>query len=166
MAVLCLIFLAGVAVFVIPTLDSFRERSDQVSCMGNLREIQKLAMMFTAVSADFFPRSRGGGQNSFEVFVKSQLEMSPGLFVCPADPDHVPGKVDSDGHLGYEIVPWRPGSAGSLVAFDRAPYHKGKRNVAFLDAAVECMDEEEFQKIIEIERIRHRRGEPRGMFQR
>ena len=40
----------------------------------------------------------------------------------------------------------------SLLAFDSAPSHNGKRNVVYLDTSVETLDEAKFQELFETQR--------------
>ncbi len=160
---------AGVAV---PSLMSARARAEDVSCMSNLREIQKLAMITADMSGSaFYPYSEKGSIDAFMMLVKSHEGLPPGVFRCLAARDmYEAANVDADGKFelsektcSYELVPWKVGLGGpidALLAFDRTPCHRGSRNVIFAGGNVEEMDEAEFQKKLVAERERFAKPAP------
>ena len=54
-----------------------------------------------------------------------------------------------DHNCSYTWVPWRLSLVDgvSLLLFDRAPHHKGGRNVAYTDGSIQFLSEEEFQTL-------------------
>jgi prepilin-type processing-associated H-X9-DG protein len=124
--------------------------------MSNLREIQKLGMMYADFSASHtYPWSKDGGIAALEMLNRTTEGLRPILFICPRS-GLEPAEVDGDGkfrldseHSSYELVPWRisPNDpASSLVAFDRQPWHDGRRHAIFADGSVESLRESVFQE--------------------
>ncbi len=160
---------AGVAV---PSLMSAREAANDVVCANNLREIYKLGVIYADSSgARFFPFSPEGSLSAFRILANARESVSPRLFVCPRSfGSEEPAEVDGEGrfHLeaancSYELssrklAPSDPGNI--MLAFDRSPCHKGRRNVVFLDGSVQLVDEAEFQVKLQAERDRRSKDSP------
>jgi hypothetical protein len=137
-------------------------KANIVKCQANLREIAKLGILYAdAGEGRFFPHSRTGGITSLQLLLNHSEGLKPTLFICPQT-IHEPAEVGSDGKFlldedtcSYEMTPWlikATDPPDTIVAFDRAPYHEGKRNVVHLDSSVGSMTEETFQEKLEADR--------------
>jgi len=155
---------AVVAGFLVPTVMKARGRADTVRCAANLREIQKLGMMYAdSAGTRYYPHSTKGSIADLQILVSYNDGLRPELFICPSS-GQKPAGVDRNGkfqldgdHCSYELVPWRISNSGppdAIVAFDRAPYHEGGRIVAYLDSSIEFVKEEEFQQRLAAQRAR------------
>jgi prepilin-type processing-associated H-X9-DG protein len=171
--VIALIIVGGILFFVLPVLAGFliptlmrpRGKADVVRCQSNLREIQKLGMMYAdTANHRFYPSSPKGGIGALQVIVDEFQGLKPSMFICGEDTRHEPaelidGKFQLDEkHSSYEMVPWRLSPSDppdSVVAFDREPWHKGGRNVVFVDNSIEFMMDEDFKRAYEKDRQRY-----------
>jgi hypothetical protein len=169
LSILLVPVISVVAGFLVPTMmmRSGPSRANVVRCQSNLREIQKLGMLFADTGNNrFYPWSEKGGIASLQVLVDSTEGLRPGMFICPAsrqEPLEVEGRkfqLDPE-HSSYEMVPWRLSPSDppdSIVVFDRQPWHHSQgqrgRNMVFIDNSVEFVDEVQFQKAYEKDRKR------------
>ena len=174
LSVILIPVISVMAGFLIPTLMKARGKADIVKCQSNLREIQKLGMMYADTAGHrYYPWSEKGGIASLQVLVDSTEGLKPSMFVCPASRNDemaevVDGKFQLDAaHCSYEMVPWRlspTDDADSLVAFDREARHQSQgrmgRNVVHLDNSVEFMTEDKFEEAYEQDR-KHYEGRKR-----
>lgn len=149
-----------IAGFLIPTLMSARGRADQVKCQSNLREIQKLGMMFAdSAGTRFYPIARGtspAAHESINVLIRANDGLRPVMFVCPTWRDGVEAEVvDTDNNkftldemnCSYTWPKRRVSAsdpANTAVSCDKFVYsednkngHQKGRNVVYLDSSVE-----------------------------
>ncbi len=145
--------IAGV---LIPTLMSARGRADQVACQSNLRELQKLGMIYADSSGTrFFPLAKGGNpaaHESLQLLVDKNEGLSPKMFVCRTWRDGEAEMVDEKFQLSESTCSYTwpkrklspsdkatiPLSCDKFVYSDDAPNgHKGGRNVVYLSGNVE-----------------------------
>jgi prepilin-type processing-associated H-X9-DG protein len=150
-AVLVLIVVGLLLLHSRPTWDG-----THTSCAQNLREIQRLGMLYAEMN-HLFPCSETGGIATLQVLLDTaNQEVSPARFICPASRLE-PAMMDAGGkfrldrdHCSYEMVPWKvfPSDAvDSLLAFDRTPCHSEGRNVVFLDGTLEFLQEAKFHEV-------------------
>jgi prepilin-type N-terminal cleavage/methylation domain-containing protein/prepilin-type processing-associated H-X9-DG protein len=146
-----------IAGFLIPTLMSARGKADQVKCQSNLREIQKLGMMYAdSAGTRFYPIGKGtspAAHESLNVLIRGSEGLKPIMFVCPTWREGEPAEVvDSKFQLeenscSYTWTKKRvspsdpPDTAVSCDKFvysdDNKNGHQKGRNVVFLDSSVE-----------------------------
>jgi len=73
--------------FLIPTIMKARGRADEVRCQSNLRELQKLGMMYAdGAGTRFYPLAKGSNppaHDSLNVLVRFHEGLKPELFICP-----------------------------------------------------------------------------------
>jgi len=91
-------------------------------------------------------RDQNGGQNppSLEALTET-VDLSPWLLVCPGS--GVPFGESSYKYRGGDLD--NNASAELIVAYDKKPWHKGRRNVLFADGSVQRFKEEVFEKTID-----------------
>ena len=152
-----------IAGFLIPTLMSARGRADQVRCQSNLREIQRLGMLYADVPGNrFYPI--GKGQNppaheSMNVMLKgNEGSLKPNLFICPTWRDGE-AEMDADGKFTLEestcAYTWSkkklspsdpatmPLSCDKFVkTAEQFNGHPDGRNVVYLDGSVDWIKTE------------------------
>ena len=147
-----------IAGFLIPTLMKARGRADEVSCQNNLRELQRLGMLFADIPGNrFYPI--GHGQNppaheSLNVLITANHgTLKPALFVCRTWRGD-PAVADADNNFQLEeencsytwpkkkVSPSDPSNTAlSCDKYVRTPDqnqgHEGGREVVFLDSSVD-----------------------------
>jgi prepilin-type N-terminal cleavage/methylation domain-containing protein/prepilin-type processing-associated H-X9-DG protein len=151
-----------IAGFLIPTLMRARGRADTVKCQSNLREIQKLGMMYADSSGTrFYPFGKGKNplaHESLNVLIKDNPGLKPTMFVCPTWRDGDPAEsVDSkftleENNCSYtwpknKVSPSdSPDTAVSSDKYvqseDNKNGHQNGMNVVFLDNSVEWVKAE------------------------
>jgi len=106
-------------------------------CEDNLKAIYDSLLQWREAHAGAFPKSlsdlaEAGG-------------LSPWLLVCPAEGSAI-------GSCSYV---WRGGDLGDdadgemILAYDKTPCHKGRRNILFADGRMERHPEAKFDKLLE-----------------
>ncbi len=146
-----------IAGFLIPTLMSARGRADQVKCQSNLREIQKLGMMYAdSAGTRFYPLARGTNppaHESLNILIRNNDGLRPIMFVCPTwregeAAEVVDGRFTLDEASCSYTWPKRRVSpsdpANTAVSCDKFVWsqeqqsgHQKGRNVVYLDSSVE-----------------------------
>jgi hypothetical protein len=139
-----------------------RTNEARVECHSCLHEIYRLGMIHAKGSENgFFPSSSHGGTAALQVLVDENQGLHPELFIClasgmnPAQPSDGGRFQLDDRTCSFETVPWPipvDSPVKSLLAFDRAPYHSGWRNVVFSDGATEAIEEKRFQQVLALEK--------------
>ncbi len=128
----------------------------QVACQSNLRELQKLAVIYAdTVGKGFLPLAEGPNppaHASLNLLLKSNDGLSPKMFLCREWREGVAEVVDdkfvlSDDTCAYTWIsrplrwndnPKTPISCDKFVYSEATPSgHKGGRNVVYLDGTVE-----------------------------
>jgi prepilin-type N-terminal cleavage/methylation domain-containing protein/prepilin-type processing-associated H-X9-DG protein len=155
-----------IAGFLIPTLMKARGKADEVKCQSNLRELQRLGMIFADSGGNrFYPLAKGtapAAHESLNMLIKSNEGLKPKLFLCPTFRED-PAETDADGRftldentcsytwskkrLSPSDPPNTPLSCDKEVrGKDQANGHPEGRNVVFLDGSVELMKVEPGQE--------------------
>ena len=151
-----------IAGFLIPTLMSARGRADQVKCQSNLREIQKLGMMFAdSGGTRFYPLARGTNppaHESLNILIRNNDGLRPVMFICPTWREGEPAEVVDnkftldEASCSYtwpkkRVSPSDP--ANTSVSCDKFVWaednkngHQKGRNVVYLDSSVEFVSVE------------------------
>ena len=86
--------------------------------------------------------NRGRNPPSFKVLLSEADELTAWQFICPVGPEpigrtsYVYRGADLDCHASAEMI----------LAYDRSPVHKGRRNVLFADGRVTRPTEVDFEK--------------------
>lgn len=145
--------IAGV---LIPTLMSARGRADLVACQSNLRELQKLGMIYADSSGTrFYPLAKGSSpqaHESLQLIVNQSEGLNPKMFTCATWRDGAAEVVDEKFQLSENTCSYTwpkrrlspsdkatlPLSCDKYVYTDDLPNgHKGRRNVVYLGGNVE-----------------------------
>ncbi len=151
-----------IAGFLIPTLMSARGKADIVRCKSNLREIQRLGMMYAdSAGTRFYPLARGStpaAHESLNVLIRYSEGLKPALFVCPSwrlgEAEVVDGRFTlEDSTCSYTWPKMRISNsdpADSPISSDKYVFseedrngHQRGRNVVFLDNSVEWINTEQ-----------------------
>ncbi len=146
-----------IAGFLIPTLMKARGRADEVKCQSNLRELQRLGMIYADSGGNrFYPMARGTNPQAFEslnVLIRANEGLKPQLFMCPTWRED-PAVADADGKFTLDeatcsyawprkrLSPSDP--ANTPLSCDKEVRgketmngHPDGRNVVYLDGSVE-----------------------------
>ena len=93
-----------IAGFLIPTLMKARGKADEVKCQSNLRELQRLGMIYADSGGNrFYPLAKGTAPQAHEslmMLVRANEGLKPKLFMCPTCREE-PAEVDADGKFIY-----------------------------------------------------------------
>ena len=127
----------GVAVMM-PALANARAEARGAVCWNNLRQIGLGMAMYTTDHEDAWP-------DSLEDLVTAGYFDSDEVFTCPVQLDSEDFGEDSVSGYEYRKPPAGAGES-CMVVYDRQPAHRGGRNVLFVDAHIEWLPEEEFQR--------------------
>ena len=149
-----------IAGFLIPTLMKARGRADEVACQSNLREIQKLGMLYADTPGNrFYPFGKGTNplaHESLNVLIKAnQGTLKPAMFICPTWKD-APADVDENGNFQLEeqncayawvkkrVSPSDPSTTPlscdkKVRGGEEQNGHQGFRQAVFLDGHVEAI---------------------------
>ncbi len=147
--------IAGV---LIPTLMSARGRADEVACQSNLRELQKLGMIYADTSGTrFYPLAKGTNpmaHESLNLLVKKCEGLKPAMFICRTWREPEAEMVDEiftldESSCSYTWPKRRlspsdkatiPLSCDKHVYSDETPNgHKGARNIVYLGGDVQLV---------------------------
>src|SRR2546422_7203039 len=145
-----------IAGFLIPTLMSARGRADTVKCQSNLREIQKLGMIYAdSAGTRFYPLGKGSNPQAHEslnVMLKFNDGLKPAMFICPTwregEAELIEGKFQLEENtcsytwpkkrLSPSDSPDTPLSCDKSVKTSEEPNgHPKGRNVVHLDGPVD-----------------------------
>lgn len=146
--------------FLIPTIMSARGRADEVACQNNLREIQKMGMMYAdSAGTRFYPIAKGTAplahESLNELIRFNDGNIKPDLFRCPTWRGDT-AEAGEDGKYRLEenscAYAWptkkvstsdNPNKALScdkwLKSEDSMGGHDKGRNVVYLDSSVKFM---------------------------
>ena len=102
-----------------------------------------LKKIFQAIQA-FQNENGGAGPDSLEDLLDSQ-DLTAWDLVCPTSSDSV-GQCSYE-YRGCDLYPNSPKQM--ILAYDKNPLHKGRRNILFADGRVERPKEKIFLKAIE-----------------
>jgi prepilin-type N-terminal cleavage/methylation domain-containing protein/prepilin-type processing-associated H-X9-DG protein len=155
-----------IAGFLIPTLMKARGKADEVKCQSNLRELQRLGMIYADSGGNrFYPMAKGttpAAHESLNILIKSNEGLKPQLFMCPTCRED-PAVVDGEGRFSLDEntcsyawpkrrlspsdPPNTPLSCDKEVRTkDQLSGHDAARNVVFLDGSVEMVKVEPGQE--------------------
>ncbi len=155
-----LAIISVIVVFLIATLT--RNTADEVACQSNLRELQKLAVIYAdTVGKGFLPLAEGPNPSAYasiSLLLKANDGLKPAMFICRTWRGGVAEVVDekyalSEDTCSYTWIskpvstkdkPTTPVSCDKFVHSDATPSgHKGGRNVVYLDGSVEFVTTEQ-----------------------
>ncbi len=160
--------------FLIPTIMSARGKADIVKCQSNLREIQKLGMMYAdSAGTRFYPLAKGTNppaHESLNELIKFQDGLKPELFMCPTWRDGDPAEVVDnkfrldENNCSYTWPKRKVSTSDSpnlalscdknIQSEENPSGHPKGRNVVHLDSSVE---------FIRIEKIPEGEDLPKGL---
>ena len=142
-----------IAGFLIPTLMKARGKADIVKCQSNLREIQKLGMMFADTGGNrFYPFGKGKSPQAHEslnVLIKQSEGLKPSMFRCPTwregeDPEIIDGKFQLDEmNCSYTWTKSRVSPSdppNTAVSSDKYVWSEENKNGHPLGRNVVCLD--------------------------
>jgi prepilin-type processing-associated H-X9-DG protein len=137
------LFVVGLlAGMLLPAVAAAREKARRTSCMSNLGALGKCGVMYSMDNDRAFPDFK-----SLATFGAN----APKLFICKSS-GHLPGDIATvDQWTDYILVPVavRGTNDEDVVAFDKAPNHKGKGgNVLYVDGSVTWLNTEDFNKAV------------------
>jgi len=152
------ILLPVAAGFLVPTLMRGRGEAYKIQCASNLLHLFPRAISYSSRKGEgYFPHSPAGSIASLQTMLDADPEgMSPRMFLCP-DGDELPAQQAADGRFrlseetcSYEMTPRkiRNTDAHRILLFDKAPRHRGGRNVLFSDGSMRWVAEPEFQRLL------------------
>lgn len=148
-----------IAGFLIPTLMKARGKADEVKCQSNLRELQRLGMIYADSGGNrFYPLAKGttpAAHESLNILVKANEGLKPQLFMCPTCRED-PAVADADGKFSLDentcSYTWPKkrlspsDSANTPLSCDKEVRtkdqlsgHDGIRITVFLDGSVELV---------------------------
>jgi len=129
--------LAGAA---IPSFMTARGRAQDVQCMNNLRQLAMAAVMHANDENGALPHGAG----ALKLLEEKGFLHGADVHVCPAS-GREPAEVEAEPcYLWIAKEVKTTDDASTPLACDAMPWHKGKRNVVFIDGHVEAVDEGEF----------------------
>jgi prepilin-type N-terminal cleavage/methylation domain-containing protein len=145
-----------IAGFLIPTLMKARSKADLVACASNLREIQKLGMMYAdSGSTRFYPLARGTNppaHESLNILIRANDGLRPKMFICPSWRLGVAEVIDDKFTLDESTCSYtwprmrisNSDPADTAISCDKFVYndddrngHQDGRNVVYLDSSIE-----------------------------
>lgn len=91
--------IATLAGLLVPTIMGARTRADRTVCLNNLKELGKLAMLYSDDHKSLFPVASGtspAAYLSLQKIVDESIGLSPDLFVCPSSPTDIGAEKDED----------------------------------------------------------------------
>lgn len=153
--------------FLSPTLQQARIEALKLQCADNLQALAELSTKIASASPKArYPRSPEGSLATFELLLQkgNALQGSPvdpELLVCPLT-DHVPSEIGApltEKNCSYEAVPWDvdPTDPDAMLYYNREPFPGveggGTRNVVFTNFTVRCLTEDEFQGLLQQQRV-------------
>jgi prepilin-type N-terminal cleavage/methylation domain-containing protein len=142
--------------FLIPTIMKARGQADKAKCQSNLRELQKLGMIYAdSAGTRFYPMGKGTNpqaHQSLNEIVKTTQGLKPDLFVCPSWREGTAEVVDEKFELEentcsyawpkHKVSPSDP--PNTAVSCDKFVFdneakngHADGRNVVYLDSSVD-----------------------------
>lgn len=89
--------------------------------------------------------NHGCNPPDFKTLLRSTDELTAWQFICPVCPEPV-GRT-SYVYRGPDLDSDAP--AEMILAYDRSPVHKGRRNILFVDGSVRRPTEPDFEKAID-----------------
>jgi hypothetical protein len=174
-ACLSAVLLAFLAFFSLTLPRARPERARVSSCQSNLRQLQLAAQEYAQDYDDHLP-PRPAPDGDFVAFHWSAVSMDMGLRHsyhiaapaggplwdyaknacinrCPSDPDNFVNSYAAGAHSSYR---WNIALSGKLLedvpgkplAWDRAPFHGGARNVIRTGGQAETLPEQGFQALV------------------
>jgi prepilin-type processing-associated H-X9-DG protein len=123
----------------LPALARAREEARKANCKENLAQIGKAMCAFNENNGKF--------PSSLEVLYPDYLNTFK-IFRCPSTEDEPPK------HFSYEYrQPAANASADTPVLWDNLENHEGGRNVLFVDGHASWLSEEDFQSLLNRQKI-------------
>ena len=91
--------IAVLAGLLVPTIMSGRQSADRAVCLGNLKQIAQLAMVYAQDHDNVYPTASGtrpAAYRSLQILLGSTTYLKPDLFICPSSRD-LRAMPDEDG---------------------------------------------------------------------
>jgi len=123
-----------------PYFEQIRAANAKIECRNNLRAIGEAISRYVGASGGEYPKSL---EDLYPLYIDNRRR-----FVCPGDPNPLPGKKGL--MLSYVYTGSKRGDRGAqnIVAFDRRPTHHGRKGrfVLYSDGQVVWMSEQELEE--------------------